>query len=145
MELFTKIGQHLRLFFLIGCVQAFSATLKLTQTCQESLWVSLGIARLNVIHNEKSTHFQPFDIQNFKLQSQMCSLPIRLQNSLIINVSRREQSMSYIFQKEIDTKERQQLGVAHAHSKQLFTEHLYDACAKTSDIVVVKIMTNAWC
>ena len=34
--------------------------------------------------------------------------------------------------------------VAHAHSKQLFTGHLYDACAKTSDIVLIKIMTSAW-
>ena len=32
---------------------------------------------------------------------------------------------------------------AHAHSKQLFTGHLYDACAKTSDIVLIKIMTSA--
>ena len=32
----------------------------------------------------------------------------------------------------------------HAHSKQLFTGHLYDACAKTSDIVLIKIMRSAW-
>ena len=32
---------------------------------------------------------------------------------------------------------------SHAHSKQLFTGHLNDACAKTSDIVVIKIMTSA--
>ena len=31
----------------------------------------------------------------------------------------------------------------HAHSKQLFTEHLYEACAKASDIVLIKIMTSA--
>ena len=31
----------------------------------------------------------------------------------------------------------------HAHSKQLFTGHLYDACAKTPDIVLIKIMTSA--
>ena len=35
--------------------------------------------------------------------------------------------------------------VHHAHSKQLYTEHLYDACAKMSDIVVIKIMTSIWC
>ena len=33
--------------------------------------------------------------------------------------------------------------IFHAHSKQLFTGHLYDACAKTSDIVLIKIMTSA--
>ena len=32
---------------------------------------------------------------------------------------------------------------AHAHSKQLFTGHIYNACAKTSDIVLIKIMTSA--
>ena len=32
---------------------------------------------------------------------------------------------------------------AHAHSKQLFTGHLHNACAKTSDIVLIKIMTSA--
>ena len=32
---------------------------------------------------------------------------------------------------------------AHTHSKQLFTGHLYNACAKTSDIVLIKIMTSA--
>ena len=31
----------------------------------------------------------------------------------------------------------------HAHSKQLFAGHLHDACAKTSDIVLIKIMTSA--
>ena len=31
----------------------------------------------------------------------------------------------------------------HVHSKQLFTEHLYDACAKTSDIVLIKFMIKA--
>ena len=32
----------------------------------------------------------------------------------------------------------------HAHSKQLFKGHLYDACTKTSsDIVLIKIMTSA--
>ena len=31
----------------------------------------------------------------------------------------------------------------HTHSKQLFTGHLYGACAKTSDIVLIKIMTSA--
>ena len=30
----------------------------------------------------------------------------------------------------------------HAHSKLLFTGHLYDACTKTSDIVVIKIMMS---
>ena len=30
-----------------------------------------------------------------------------------------------------------------AHIKQLFTGHLYDACAKTPDIVLIKIMTSA--
>ena len=30
----------------------------------------------------------------------------------------------------------------HAHSKQLFTGNLYDACAKASDIVLIKIMTS---
>ena len=34
-------------------------------------------------------------------------------------------------------------GIVHAHSKQLFTGHLYDACAKTSDIVLIKLMTSA--
>ena len=34
--------------------------------------------------------------------------------------------------------------ITHGHSKQLFTGHLYDACAKTSDIVLIKkIMTSA--
>ena len=33
--------------------------------------------------------------------------------------------------------------VGHAHSKQLFTGYLYEACAKTSDIVLIKIMTSA--
>ena len=32
---------------------------------------------------------------------------------------------------------------AHAHSKQLFKGHLHNACAKTSDIVLIKIMTSA--
>ena len=31
----------------------------------------------------------------------------------------------------------------HAHSRKLFTGHLYDACAKTSDIVLIKIMKSA--
>ena len=31
----------------------------------------------------------------------------------------------------------------HAHSKQLFTEHSYVACEKTTDIVLIKIMTSA--
>ena len=31
----------------------------------------------------------------------------------------------------------------HAYSKLLFTVHLYEACAKTSDIVLIKIMTSA--
>ena len=31
----------------------------------------------------------------------------------------------------------------HSHSKQLFTEHSYVACEKTSDIVLIKIMTSA--
>ena len=35
--------------------------------------------------------------------------------------------------------------INHTHSKQLFTGHLYDACTKTSGIVVIKIMTSAWC
>ena len=30
-----------------------------------------------------------------------------------------------------------------AHIKQLFTGHLYDACTKTPDIVLIKIMTSA--
>ena len=33
--------------------------------------------------------------------------------------------------------------ITHAHSKQLFTGHLCDACANTSDIVLIKIMTRA--
>ena len=32
----------------------------------------------------------------------------------------------------------------HTHLKQLFMGHLYDACAKTSDIVVIKIITSTW-
>ena len=35
-----------------------------------------------------------------------------------------------------------EFSAAHAHSKQLFTGHLYDACAKTSDIVLIKIKTS---
>ena len=35
--------------------------------------------------------------------------------------------------------------ICHGHSKQLFTGHLYDARAKTSDIVMIKMMTNARC
>ena len=31
----------------------------------------------------------------------------------------------------------------HAHSKQLFAGHLYDACAKTSAIFLIKIMMSA--
>ena len=34
------------------------------------------------------------------------------------------------------------LSIKHAHSKQLFMGHLYDACAKTSDIGSIKIMTS---
>ena len=33
--------------------------------------------------------------------------------------------------------------INHTHSKELFTRHLHDACAKTSGIVVIKIMTSA--
>ena len=33
------------------------------------------------------------------------------------------------------------LAARHGHSKQLFTGHLYDACAKTSDIVIKIIMS----
>ena len=33
----------------------------------------------------------------------------------------------------------------HAHLKQLFTRHLHDACPKTSDIIVIKMMTSAQC
>ena len=33
------------------------------------------------------------------------------------------------------------LAARHGHSKQLFTVHLYDACAQTSDIVIKIIMS----
>ena len=33
--------------------------------------------------------------------------------------------------------------ILHPHSKQLFTGHLYDACTKTSDLVLIKTMTSA--
>ena len=40
-------------------------------------------------------------------------------------------------------KKLSEFNLYHTHSKQLFTGHLYDACAKTSDIVLIKIMTSA--
>ena len=36
-----------------------------------------------------------------------------------------------------------QLLGGHAHSKQVFTGHLYDICTKAPSIVVIKIMTSA--
>ena len=34
------------------------------------------------------------------------------------------------------------LQLPHAHSKQLFMGHLFETCAKTSDIVLIKTMTS---
>ena len=34
------------------------------------------------------------------------------------------------------------MGLTHAHSKQLFTEHLYNAWAKTLNIILIKIMAS---
>ena len=39
-------------------------------------------------------------------------------------------------------KKLSEFNLYHTHSKQLFTGHLYDACAKTSDIVLIKIVTS---
>ena len=57
---------------------------------------------------------------------------------IMVNVLCNPLKKSFIFHVTIT-----RLGCTHAHSKQLFTGHLYDSCTKTSDIVLIKIMTSA--
>ena len=52
----------------------------------------------------KKVFFQQFNTQNFKLLNKSCSCPIRLQDSLIINISGTKQSVSSIFRIDLVTK-----------------------------------------
>lgn len=97
-----------------------------------------GMARLNIIQNErsiiflgiKSVFFSPkFKVLNFKLSTRRFSCPIRLHVSMIISISGRKQSISWIFNVSdifpwYQTKERQHLkllllvGCGQRHAKQ---------------------------
>ena len=82
------------------------------QTCLEVVWVPFeSLTILKIIQKEKSimslgkkSVFPKFKFQNFKLFTKMCSSPIRLHNSLIINLSGCKQSV--FFCTEIVNKEK---------------------------------------
>ena len=111
MEIFSKDRQRLRLLLLVGCIQACPVTPSSPQIYSTSALSSCGgMTRSKLIQNERSINaletqmfFSQFNAENFKLLNKMCSHSVRLQNFLIINVSGRKQSMSYIFgQRESD-------------------------------------------
>ena len=57
---------------------------------------------------------------------------------IMVNVLCNPLDKSFIFHVTIT-----RFSCTHAPSKQLLTGHLYDSCTKTSDIVLIKIMTSA--
>ena len=84
-----------------GAQYAYLITPKLAYTLYEFLWLYVANGHIKIISEwninkflrNRSCFFHNLVHKNFRLVTERCSHPMRLQDSLIINISRRKQSL----------------------------------------------------
>ena len=120
IEVVIKEGKPLRFIILIWKGQAWPATSKLPQTYNVCLWLVWGYGliqsnsklKFNLISNRTKEFLSQLNAHNLKLQTIMFSCSIRLQDSLIISISRMSELMCCTFCIEILIKK----GIAESNS-----------------------------